>query len=161
MADAETLTPPKRVGTEDPGAKDLADTSESEDHFSDAQSAPQSPVPKTRVEKVDGEPSHGEVPGTDAYRQREGDAVPDEVAIIEKEDKNETSSATAGSDSSLATPPSGQPIPKTVVEESSGSVGGHSEEFLEKRKADAEADEIVRADEAEARAQDGGDTGRN
>lgn len=157
MADAETLTPPKRVGTEDPGAKDLADTSESEDHFSDAQSAPQSPVPKTRVEKVDGEPSHGEVPGTDAYRQREGDAVPDEVAIIEKDDKNETSAA-AGSDSSLATPPGGQPIPKTVVEESSGSVGGHSEEFLEKRKADAEADEVVRADEAEARAQEGGNT---
>lgn len=40
-----------------------------------------SPVPKTRVEKVDDSPSHGEVPGTDAYAKRQADAEPDEIAV--------------------------------------------------------------------------------
>lgn len=39
-----------------------------------------SPVPRTMVERVDPErPSHGDVPGTDAYEQRKADAVPDLV----------------------------------------------------------------------------------
>lgn len=38
------------------------------------------PVPKTVVEKVDPDtPSHGEVPGTDAYKIRRADAVPDVI----------------------------------------------------------------------------------
>lgn len=37
------------------------------------------PIPKTVVTKVDSEPRHGEVPGTDAYRIRTEDAAPDVV----------------------------------------------------------------------------------
>ncbi len=39
------------------------------------------PVPKTIVTKVDGEPSHGEIPGTEAHDIRKADAEPD---VIEK-----------------------------------------------------------------------------
>jgi hypothetical protein len=35
------------------------------------------PIPVTKVEKADSVPSHGEVPGTDAYETRKGDAKPD------------------------------------------------------------------------------------
>ncbi|KAG7122146.1 hypothetical protein HYQ44_003044 [Verticillium longisporum] len=143
MADHTNLTPPKRTGTADPGAKDLAESSD-DDHFSDAQSAPEtspkSPIPKTRVEKVDDEPSYGEVPGTEAYRKREEDAEPDEIALVE--DKK----LEALDDGAPTTSPGGQPIPLTVVEESSGTTGEHSEEFLEKRKADADADVVVKPD---------------
>ncbi|KAK2050233.1 hypothetical protein LZ31DRAFT_548604 [Colletotrichum somersetense] len=139
MPDDEALTPPRRSGTSDPGAHDLANASDSDDHFSDAQSAPlspgTSPIPKTRVEKVDDEPSYGEVPGTEAYRLREGDAEPDEIAIQEK--KSDASSSEDGA-------PKSPIIPKTVVEEAPGSSGPHSEEFLEKRKADAPADLVVK-----------------
>ncbi|OLN88658.1 Uncharacterized protein C8E11.05c [Colletotrichum chlorophyti] len=139
MKDQEALSPPRPSGISDPGAHDLASTSDSEDHFSDAQSAPlspkASPIPKTRVEKVDDEPSYGEVPGTEAYRMREGDAEPDEIAIQEKK-----------SDASSDIAPKSPIIPKTVVEEAPGSSGPHSEEFLEKRKADAPADLVVKPD---------------
>lgn len=37
------------------------------------------PIPKTVVTKVDSEPRHGEVPGTNAYRIRTEDAAPDVV----------------------------------------------------------------------------------
>jgi hypothetical protein len=40
------------------------------------------PIPITRVEKVDSEPSHGEVPGTDAFEIRKGDAEPDIVEEV-------------------------------------------------------------------------------
>jgi len=40
------------------------------------------PIPITKVEKVDSEPSHGEVPGTEAYELRKGDAEPDIVEEI-------------------------------------------------------------------------------
>lgn len=40
------------------------------------------PIPKTVVEKVDDEPSHGDVPGTEAYEQRQADAVPDIVLKV-------------------------------------------------------------------------------
>lgn len=43
---------------------------------------PSSPIPITRVEKVDDQPSHGEVVGSAAYQIRRQDAVPDEVEII-------------------------------------------------------------------------------
>ncbi|TEA15112.1 Uncharacterized protein C8034_v002668 [Colletotrichum sidae] len=147
MKEDETLSPPKRSGTADPGAHDLGKPlvtpeSDSEDHFSDAQSAPlspgASPIPKTRVEKVDDEPSYGEVPGTEAYRMREGDAEPDEIAIQEKKSEDTTR------DDVTPISPGGQPIPKTVVEEVPGSSGPHSEEYQEKRKADAPADLVVK-----------------
>lgn len=45
-----------------------------------AQSTPgDHPIPITRVEKIDSEPSHGEVPGTEAYEMRKRDAEPDIV----------------------------------------------------------------------------------
>ncbi|KAI8306973.1 hypothetical protein K4K59_011273 [Colletotrichum sp. SAR11_240] len=145
MKEDETLSPPKRSSISDPGAHDLAE-SDSEDHFSDAQSAPlspgTSPIPKTRVEKVDDEPSYGEVPGTEAYRMREGDAEPDEIAIQENKSEEETSS-----DAVPPPSPGGQPIPKTVVEEVPGTSGPHSEEYAEKRKADAPADLVLKAED--------------
>ena len=40
------------------------------------------PIPITKVEKVDSKPSHGEVPGTNAYEIRKADAEPDIVEEI-------------------------------------------------------------------------------
>ncbi|KAL2757619.1 hypothetical protein ACRALDRAFT_2099059 [Sodiomyces alcalophilus JCM 7366] len=150
MSGSDNLSPPERVGVADPGTRDLAEFSESDDHFSDAQSAPMSaptsPTPKTRVEKVDNEPSYGEVPGTEAYRKREEDAVPDEIAVVG--DRSPTSPA-ADEDQ---TPLGSQHIPKTVVEESTGVTGDHSEEYKENRKADADADLVLKSDgEAEGK----------
>lgn len=42
---------------------------------------PEIPVPKTVVTKVDEQPSHGEVPGTEAYNMRTEDATPDLVEM--------------------------------------------------------------------------------
>ena len=39
------------------------------------------PIPTTVITKVDSKPSHGEIPGTDAFDMRKGDAKPD---VIEK-----------------------------------------------------------------------------
>lgn len=68
---------------------------------------------------------------------RESDAQPDEIAVAPEED----------SKSSSATP--SDEIPATVVEEASGSVGEHSQEFLNKRQADAAPDVLVGADGVE------------
>ena len=43
--------------------------------------SPEIPIPKTVVTRVDSMPAHGEVPGTDAFTIRQGDATPD---IVEK-----------------------------------------------------------------------------
>ena len=43
--------------------------------------SPEIPIPTTVITKVDSEPSHGEVPGTDAFNMRKGDARPD---VVEK-----------------------------------------------------------------------------
>ncbi|RMZ85482.1 hypothetical protein DV737_g793, partial [Chaetothyriales sp. CBS 132003] len=73
---------------EDAGAHSL---SSDDEYFSDASEGrrkssrpvtPASPVPKTRLERVDDEPAYGEVPGTPAYKTRAQDAVPDEVEIV-------------------------------------------------------------------------------
>lgn len=40
-------------------------------------------IPKTVVTKVDGHPSHGEVPGTEAFNMRTEDATPDVVETKE------------------------------------------------------------------------------
>ena len=37
------------------------------------------PIPRTVVTRVDSTPSHGEVPGTDAYKIRTEDAQPDSI----------------------------------------------------------------------------------
>ena len=41
--------------------------------------SPDIPIPTTVITKVDSEPSHGEIPGTDAFDMRKGDAKPDFV----------------------------------------------------------------------------------
>lgn len=43
--------------------------------------SPDIPIPTTVVTKVDSQPSHGEIPGTDAFNIRKGDAKPD---LVEK-----------------------------------------------------------------------------
>lgn len=126
------------------------ESSDSDDHFSDAQSGLDhsggaSPVvPLTRIEKVDDEPSHGEVPGTNAYGRRESDAEPDEVTIIPEgtEDKDsEPRSSTPG----------GRPIPTTLVEKVDPSSPSHGEVpgtlAHEKRSADAVPDLVVKSGE--------------
>ena len=53
-------------------------TSPSEDSSSELQSASSEvPVPRTVITRVDSKPAHGEVPGTEAYDMRQGDAEPD------------------------------------------------------------------------------------
>ncbi|PYI01993.1 hypothetical protein BO78DRAFT_400930 [Aspergillus sclerotiicarbonarius CBS 121057] len=153
------LEPPRQsVELEDPGARDSA-TNSDDDHFSDAsegqppsQSHPPSgrasPIPLTRVEKVDEEPSHGEVPGTAAYEVREQDAVPDQIEIIPDGSRSRSASATG---QRPVTPSS--LIPRTVVEKvdldepSHGDVPGTP--AYEIRKADAVPDVVKKASESD------------
>ncbi|KAG9237622.1 hypothetical protein BJ875DRAFT_137259 [Amylocarpus encephaloides] len=145
--DHEALEPPRRTSMDDPGAHDL-ESSDSDDHFSDAQSGLEhseaaSPVPITRIEKVDNEPSYGEVPGTQAYNMRESDAEPDEIAVMPG------GKEPAGSDSEVhPSTPGGQPIPITIVEKVDISSPSYGEvpgtEAHEKRLADAVPDLVVR-----------------
>lgn len=119
----------------------VAEESESEDQFTDAQSDAassmlNSPVPKTRVERVDDQPSYGEVPGTPAYALREQDAQPDEIAIAPEE--------TPSRDNSL-TPEINAPT--TIVEEAPGPRSrSHSIQYEERRRADASPDIVVDSD---------------
>lgn len=139
MADSRDLEPPPQTHVEDPGAHQLAEASDSEDQFTDAQSAPtspgvSSPVPKTRVELVDNEPSYGEVPGTEAYEKREQDAEPDEIAVVSE----------IASEPTPPTPLEPTDIPVTMVEESVGDYPGQdTPQELEKHKADATPDLIL------------------
>ncbi|KAJ8069870.1 hypothetical protein OCU04_000283 [Sclerotinia nivalis] len=146
--DHGSLEPPTRTSIEDPGAHELGEpvgSSDSDDHFSDAhsgleQSTEASPtVPTTRVEKVDDEPSYGEVPGTQAYNMRTEDAEPDQVAMVPEYDI-----------ASLARRPSTPgdlPIPITVVEKIDPDTPSHGEvpgtPAYEKRKADAVPDLVL------------------
>jgi len=168
-----SLTPPspRRTEKEDPGAHELGITnrasihplikltsratpeaSDSEDHFSDAQSGPAesipaSPIPRTRVERVDDKPAYGEVPGTEAYSMREGDAMPDEIAFVPEPDSKLASESELPPRSPT---PGGHPIPKTVVEESPDSPGAithpETEEQQKHHRADPPPDLIVKAD---------------
>ncbi|TVY59189.1 hypothetical protein LSUE1_G007841, partial [Lachnellula suecica] len=147
MAEEEhaTLEPPPRKSMEDAGAHDL-ESSDSDDHFSDAQSGPDptSPVPITRVEKVDDEPSHGEVPGTEAYNMRGQDAAPDEIAVIP-----EGAQSRPRSSMSSHSTPGGQPIPITVVEKVDPEAPSHGDVpgtlAHEQRAADAVPDVVVKS----------------
>ncbi|KAI1844379.1 hypothetical protein JX266_009473 [Neoarthrinium moseri] len=145
---SSSLEPPERKDVADPGAHEL--TSDSDDHFSDAQSVPAetptpaSPVPKTRVEKVDDEPSYGEVPGTEAYEKRTGDAAPDEIAIIPETQAQAQAESAASTDTPT---PGGQPIPKTVVDETADGPGSTTHHFQEDlRQADAAPDYVRKPD---------------
>lgn len=174
----DDLAPPRKsVELEDPGAKELglstlhnrfthyhltrrAESSESEEHFSDAsegraghpeppsRSGGTSPIPVTRVERVDDEPSYGEVPGTEAYSKRVQDAVPDEVEIVPDGQRSRSTSRLSASDRPYT--PGGSPIPKTVVEKvddapAYGEVPGT--DAYEKRSQDAVPDVIVKVPE--------------
>ncbi|KAL4875946.1 hypothetical protein BJY04DRAFT_232074 [Aspergillus karnatakaensis] len=151
------LEPPRKsVELEDTGAPDHISESD-EEHFSDAsegnsrsRSRPTSrasPIPRTRVEKVDDAPSHGDIPGTSAYDKRELDAVPDEVEVLSRS----RSPSTAGERRRSVTP-GGTRIPRTVVEKvnpgqpSYGDVPGT--EAYEKRRADAVPDVVIKTSES-------------
>ncbi|KMK57701.1 rRNA-processing protein FCF1 [Aspergillus fumigatus Z5] len=161
------LEPPRRsTELEDSGAQDSVNAVSSavpnsdDEHFSDASeghersrshplSGRTSPIPLTRVERVDDRPAHGEVPGTVAYEKREQDAVPDEIEIIPT-GSHSRSSSTVGSQNRPLTP-GGSPIPRTIVEKvdvnqpSHGDVPGTL--AYEKRRADAVPDLVIKASE--------------
>ncbi|KAK4141601.1 uncharacterized protein C8A04DRAFT_38992 [Dichotomopilus funicola] len=148
-----SLSPPERQDAADPGARDLAEASDSEEHYSDAQSkaeasARASPVPRTRVERVDDRPAYGEVPGTAAYTLREGDAEPDEIAIIpDPEDPSNALTSSESEGNEPASTPGGRPIPKTVVEETPDGEGSVTHpENRQRRLSDARPDVVVKAD---------------
>ena len=179
MAD---LAPPT-VTAYDPGAHELSESSDNDDHFSSASEGgddpstttkphrlstdlqpPSSPIiPVTRVERVDDQPAHGEVPGTPAYELRTKDAVPDELEIVPEGQRSRSatlsqqqggrgrssshlSTASQQDISRPATPTS--PIPMLVVERVD-DVPAHGEVegtlAREMRLADAEPDEVRRA----------------
>jgi hypothetical protein len=173
---AAMLSPPRKsVELQDAGAHSLGnwrfslavcllkltgrtESSEGEDeHFSDASeghpgaqvaSGRNSPIPITRVEKVDDAPSHGEVPGTPAYELRKVDAVPDEIDLAPEAIRSNRSSRSI---SDLPLTPGGTPIPKTVVEKIDPSTPSHGDipgtPAYEIRKADAAPDVILKAPE--------------
>ena len=60
------------------GATDHAHENSSNDDLPGADSAAV-PVPRTVITRVDSKPSHGEVPGTEAFEIRKGDAKPDSL----------------------------------------------------------------------------------
>ncbi|KAE8372752.1 hypothetical protein BDV26DRAFT_273496 [Aspergillus bertholletiae] len=156
------LEPPRKsVELVDSGARDSAANSD-DDHFSDAseghERAPSrsasgrtSPVPLTRVEKVDDSPSHGDIPGTRAYELREHDAVPDEIEVI-PEGSRSRSTSTVGRPPRPLTP-EGSPIPRTIVEKVDADQPTHGEipgtEAYEKRKADAVPDIVTTASDSD------------
>lgn len=126
----------------------------SDDEFQDASEerkkgsrpvTPSSPIPTTRVEKVDDQPRHGEVPGTAAYDIRQQDAVPDEVEIVPEGRLSKRSSRQY-----LDTPrtPGGTPIPRTVVEKIDVDQPSYGEEpgtrAYKTRMADAIPDVVLK-----------------
>ncbi len=168
--------PRKSVELQDPGARDLGmfsfpvhghverpidcptDSSADEEYFSDASegrrrtSRPEtplrstSPIPKTRVERVDDKPSHGETPGSPAYDQRRQDAVPDELEIVPEGRLSKRSSR------SLLEPftsPGGTVVPRTIVEKIDPSSPSHGDvpgtPAYEQRLADATPDVVLKA----------------
>lgn len=135
-----TLVPPRKsVELEDPGAHDMEASEAEDDVFSDAQEArnshsgPNSPIPKTRVEKADEGESYAQSPSTDPHKTRELDAVPERHQSPNMRDL---------------------PIPKMVVEKvdtqspSHGDVPGTAAHA--KRQADAVPDVILQAPEHDA-----------
>jgi hypothetical protein len=118
-----------------------------------SRSGDHSPVPITRVERVDDQPRYGEVPGTSAYKMREQDAVPDEIEVVPEGMRSRSASRVWPEDRPLT--PGGTMIPKIVAEKiepekpAYGDVPGTAAYDL--RKADAVPDEIVRSPISPAR----------
>jgi len=110
-----------------------------DDQAPDAQAIPQSnniPIPTTRVERVDDEPSHGEVPGTEAYDMRTADAAPDEFEVIPESPKLLDRSQLDTEQSETSS------VPKTVVEK----VGSETQQ--QSQETDAAPDAVVEAPES-------------
>jgi hypothetical protein len=134
-------------------------SSSSDDQFADAQeglqqghtpadrSSANSPIPVTRVEKVDTSPSYGEVPGTPAYQMRMQDAVPDEVEVIPDGQRSRSMSRLRAEDRPFT--PGGSPIPTTIVEKIDPDTPAHGDvpgtAAFEARKMDATPDVILKA----------------
>ncbi|KAF2813140.1 uncharacterized protein BDZ99DRAFT_381482 [Mytilinidion resinicola] len=169
----DELTPPRKsVELEDPGAHELVESS-SDEHFSDAsegrktlqggdRSNAASPIPMTRVERVDDEPSYGEVPGTDAYQKRTQDAVPDEVEIVPDGARSRSTSRLRADDRPVT--PGGSPVPKTVLEKvddapAHGEVPGTVAHQV--RAADAVPDVILKVPQPPERSAEGSPTSSN
>lgn len=101
------------------------------------------------MERVDDEPAYGEVPGTDAYKMRTHDAVPDELEIVPDGQRSRSHSQVSASDRPLT--PGGTPIPKTVVERVDdepcfGEIPGT--DAYKKRLQDAQPDEVHKVPDA-------------
>lgn len=145
----------------DPSNSSTADSDDNE-HFSDASegrnprasshahsasNSSNSPVPTTRVERVDDEPAHGEVPNTEAYAKRMADAVPDEVEIVPEGMRSRSASRLNPEDR----PPTPVSVPKMVVEKIDPETPAYGDvpgtEAFEKRKMDAKPDEIIKSPE--------------
>ena len=139
-----------------PDIPDINGSSDESEQFTDASEGhpgalpnpgDASPVPKTRVERVDDQPAHGEIPGTAAYKLRSKDAVPDEVEVIPEGQRSRASSRLRPED--RPSTPGGTPIPRIVAEKidpdkpAYGDVPGTT--AYEMRKADAKPDEVVRS----------------
>ncbi|KAG5303151.1 hypothetical protein I7I50_02280 [Histoplasma capsulatum G186AR] len=147
--------PPKGVELDDPGAQPSSCESEDE-HFSDAsegiathlRSQTPSPIPRTRVEKIDDSPSYGEVPGSPAYEKRVLDAVPDEIEIIGSRPPSRPQSSAS---IRAALPPNLAPAPRTVVEKIDPTSPSYGEEpgtlAYESHKADSAPDVILKIQE--------------
>ncbi|GAB7366117.1 hypothetical protein MBLNU230_g7679t1 [Neophaeotheca triangularis] len=169
---------PPTINTQDPGAHELEESSD--DHFSSASEGGRSqharntstdsldsPVPVTRVERVDDKAAHGEVPGTPAYSLRTQDAVPDEVEIVPEGSRPRSATSSGGrsrAQSHLSgseerpSTPGGTPVPKTVVDRvddrpSYGEVDGTAAKEI--RMADAAPDEVREAPEESKEALEG------
>ncbi|CAK1356810.1 hypothetical protein CB0940_11984 [Cercospora beticola] len=171
-----------RINTQDIQGQDVVSNS-SDDHFSSASEGadntpgqdypPQSPIPITRVERVDDTPAHGEVPGTPAYSLRTQDAVPDEIEIVPEGRRSRSatlqiaggrsrgnSAASNSSTGSRPMTPGGTPVPKLIVERvdnkpAHGEVEGT--EAHAKRLADATPDEVRAASPIAASGENGHD----
>lgn len=102
-------------------------------------------MPRTRVEKVDENPSHGDVPGTSAYEKRGQDSVPDEVEVIPEGSRSRSQSVAERQTNEGE----GESVPRTVVEKvepdrpSHGDVPGTA--AYDQRKADAVPDMVKTA----------------
>lgn len=129
------------------------ESSSDSEHFTDAseggkppRSGDASPIPITRVERVDDEPAYGEVPGTTAYSLRTQDAVPDEIEVVPEGQRSRSASRVSLADTDRPKSPA---VPKIVAEKlepekpSYGDVPGTA--AYEMRKADAKPDEIVKS----------------
>ncbi|KAI4086250.1 MAG: hypothetical protein LQ344_007714 [Seirophora lacunosa] len=137
----------------------LLASGDEEEVFSDAQEGPKensrnhSPIPTTRVEKVDDRDSYGDVPGTEAYNMRRQDAVPDELEIVGDASTPSSRRASQTQPDRTSTP-GGTPIPKTIVEKIDSTSPSHGEvprtAAHGKRQADAVPDLILQSPKARA-----------